>query len=49
MATLEEIVHFKELWESRKEKAENAVKFYEEEITKKVKEMADMTKPEEEN
>ena len=46
MATLWELVHFKELWESRKENAENAVKYYEEEITKKVKEMAEITKEE---
>ena len=49
MATLTELIHFKELWESRKENAENAVKYYEEEITKKVKEIAEMVKPEEEN
>ena len=49
MTTLIELIHFKKLWGSRKENAENAVKYYEEEITKKVKEIAEMVKPEEEN
>lgn len=33
---LSELVSFKELWESRKENAESAIKFYYEEITKEV-------------
>lgn len=33
---LSELVAFKEFWENRKEKCEDAVKFYEKEITKEV-------------
>ena len=39
---LSELIAFKEYWENRKEKCEDAVKFYNEEITKEI------NKPEEE-
>lgn len=40
MATLQELLDFKEYWENRKEQAEDAIKFYDGEITKKVHDIA---------